>query len=126
MLKSCSRCGKLHPHGHICTIGKTYNGGDERRLRKLNAWDKKSVEIRERANYLCEVCRDHDLYTYDRLEVHHIESVREAPGKLLDDNNLICLCASCHKEADRGALSRDYLYQLVSKRETKCEQYSQH
>ena len=89
MLKSCARCGKLHSHGYVCVKGKVYRGGEERKLRRLRAWKDKSEEIRERANYLCEVCRDNSFYSYGRLEVHHIESVRNAPDKLLDDNNLI-------------------------------------
>ena len=117
MLKSCSRCGKLHPHGHVCVKGKVYRGGEERKLRKTYAWEKKSQEIREKANWLCEVCRANGVYTYGRLEVHHIETVREAPDKLLDNNNLICLCVTCHKQADRGELEKEYLYGLVGIRE---------
>lgn len=119
VLKSCSRCGKFHPHGYVCLVGKASRATktEESRLRNLNVWHNKSAEIRERANYLCEVCRNNSFYAYGRLEVHHIETVRDAPDKFLDDNNLICLCVSCHKQADRGEISKDYLRKLVAVRD---------
>lgn len=120
MLKSCSRCGNLHPFGYVCIKGKVYRGGDERKLRTKYAWEKKSLEIRERANWLCEVCRDHGIYTYYDLEVHHIESLKDAPDQLLDNNNLICLCVPCHRQADNGKLKKSYLYELVALREREC------
>jgi len=115
--KSCSRCGKIHPANVKCSVGREYRGGEERRLRSSWAWNKKSIEIRERANHLCEVCKDKGLYTYEGLEVHHIEKVTENPDRLLDDTNLICLCREHHREADDGKLSKEYLFSLVHKRE---------
>ena len=119
MYKSCSKCGKMHPQGFKCNTGRTYQGGKERELRSTYSWTQKSLQIRERANNLCEVCRDQNIYTYNNLEVHHIEKVRDDESKLLDDNNLICLCASCHRDADNGKIDKNYLKQLVAKREGK-------
>lgn len=120
MLKSCSRCGGIHPIGYRCTHNKsrvTYRGGEERELRNTHSWHKKSREIRDKAQGLCEVCRDNNRYVYDGLEVHHIEKVKHNPSKLLDDMNLVCLCTTCHKQADRGDISPDYLRELARKRE---------
>ena len=117
MYKTCSRCGKMHPYNYICNVGKSYQGGAERKERSRYAWTKKSQEIRERANYLCEVCRDRGAYTYKDIEVHHITKVREDKTKLLDNLNLICLCTEHHKQADRGELDKDYLSELARKRE---------
>ena len=119
MFKACSRCGKIHPANVSCSKGRTYSGGEERRLRSSWAWNKKSREIRDKAQHLCEVCRDQGRYTHDNLEVHHIEKVSEHPERLLDDNNCICLCVEHHKEADAYALSKEYLYMLVHKREER-------
>lgn len=119
MMKSCSRCGKLHPHGYICIKGKQFKGGDERKLRHSNAWTQKSLEIRERANGLCEVCRDKGRYVYQDIEVHHIIKLRDNPNGLLDDDNLIALCHNCHKMADNGELKIDYLRSLVALREER-------
>ena len=117
MYKACGRCGKIHDSRFKCTQGKQYKTTQERKMRSLNAWTEKSLEIRERANYLCEVCRDEGCYTSQGLEVHHIEKVKDRGELLLEDGNLICLCYRHHKQADRGQLSADYLRQLASARD---------
>ena len=117
MMKACSRCGKIHPYNVKCNIGRLYLGGEERKLRAKACWHRKSEEIREKANYLCEVCKDQGVYTYDNLEVHHIDSLRSAPEKLLDNSNLICLCVFHHKMADKGEISKEYLRNLAELRE---------
>ena len=116
-MKACSRCGKIHPYNYECTKGKTYNGGEERSLRNRYAWQKKRAEIKERANHLCEVCKTKGIYSYDGLEVHHIHKLKDNPDGLLDNLNLICLCVECHKKADKGDISIDYLEQLAEARE---------
>ena len=120
MLKSCSRCGGIHEQGYRCNHNRPkveYRGGKEREARNSHQWHSKSKEIRKRANYLCEVCRDKGRYVYKGLEVHHIEKVRDNPERLLDNLNLVCLCVMCHKQADRGDISADYLRELARKRE---------
>lgn len=117
ILKACSRCGKLHPYNYKCKKGIVYSGGEERELRSKNKWTKKSIEIRERANYLCEVCRDEGIWTYDDVEVHHIRKIKDAPELYLDNENLICLCQKHHKEADKGKIDMNYLIALAIKRE---------
>ena len=117
MFKSCSRCGKIHPKNYQCNVGRTFTGGSERHLRSQYAWTKKSEEIRESAHHLCEVCLAENIYTYDNLEVHHIVKVRDDESKLLDNENLICLCQEHHKQADNNEIDKDYLIELARKRE---------
>lgn len=117
MYKACARCGKMHPKNYYCTKGREYHGGTERKLRSLWAWTKKSEEIREKANYLCEVCKTEGIYTYKGLEVHHIVKVKDDHGLLLDNSNLICLCEFHHKLAEKGDLGTDYLKSLAEMRE---------
>lgn len=120
MWKSCSRCGKLHKLGYRCNAGrewKSHYGGKEAKLRNTNDWHKKAEEIKERSKYLCANCLEKGIYNYKDLEVHHIQKLREAPERLLDDDNLICLCRSCHKLADAGQIDREYLEKLVRGRE---------
>ena len=122
MFKVCARCGKLHNMNFVCEAGKQsrrYNGGTERVLRSSYKWTEKSKEIRERANYLCEVCRAEGVLTYDGLEVHHIIKVKDDNDLLLDNNNLICLCTAHHKQADNNELDRNYLQDLARQRENK-------
>lgn len=86
-------------------------------MRSSQKWTDKSLEIRERANWLCEVCRDQKEYNYKDLEVHHIEKITERPDLLLDNSNLICLCKFHHKQAEKGILAKEYLRELAERRE---------
>ena len=117
--KSCPYCGRIHPQGYICPSKpkRIYRGGEERKLRNTNDWKKKSEEIREKAQGLCEVCRDKGIYTYKGIEVHHITKIRDDKDRLLDNYNLVALCQEHHKLADKGKLSQDYLRKLARKRE---------
>lgn len=125
MFRSCSRCGQIHDTKYKCTKNKPkfdysrYNDCAERKLRNTAAWADKSKEIRESANYLCEVCRDKGIYNYNNIEVHHIVKLRDDQDGLLDNSNLICLCAIHHRQADKGQIDADYLRELAHKRETK-------
>ena len=117
MFRSCSKCGKIHAYNTKCEVSRVYERTDERKLRSTNAWKEKSKDIRERANYLCEYCKSQGIITYNNLEVHHIEKVRDNKDKLLDDYNLICLCVDCHKQADDGKIDKDILKELARQRE---------
>jgi 5-methylcytosine-specific restriction endonuclease McrA len=119
MWKACSKCGKIHSTQEQCLIGRQYGGGKERQLRSQYSWTEKSKEIREKANYLCEVCRDNNIYTYDNIEVHHIVKVRDDESLLLDNENLICLCKEHHIQADNGEIDQDYLRELARQRESR-------
>lgn len=122
MYKSCSRCGKIHDITYKCTVGKSYNNAyksQEDKLRNSYSWHKKAEEIKENANYLCEVCKDQGIYNYNNLEVHHITKLRNDTSKLLDNYNLICLCWKHHRLADEGYLDNDYLRKLAMTRESK-------
>ena len=120
MYKSCSRCGKIHDTNYKCNI--SYNKRiltEDMKLRKSKSWTNKSIEIRDRANYLCEVCKDEGIYNYKDVEVNHIVKLRHDKDKLLDNYNLICLCKKHHKQADDGKIDKDYLFRLAKLREDK-------
>lgn len=119
MYKSCARCGKIHLSNYKCNVNRVYLGGEERALRNTYAWTNKSKEIRETAQYLCEVCRANGEYTYDNLEVHHIVKIKDDSSKLLDNYNLVCLCVEHHKAADAGLIDSEYLKALAAEREGK-------
>lgn len=118
--KACSRCGKIHPSGYRCRAGASSlncMAGEERKTRSTKAWTNKSREVREKAQGLCEVCRDKGAYTYNGLEVHHICKLRDRPDLAFDNYNLVCLCQEHHKQADEGKIDKDYLMKLARKRE---------
>lgn len=118
MWKTCSRCGKIHTQGFTCHAGKRiYQADAERKLRSSYKWTEKSKDIRDKAHYLCEVCKAEGRLTYDGVEVHHITKVRDNKDLLLDDYNLICLCTAHHKQADNNQLDNDYLRELARQRE---------
>lgn len=117
MLKSCSRCGKIHDYNYKCNKGKIYKHNNIDKLRSTTRWTNKSIEIRELSNYLCSVCLDKGIYNYDDVEVHHIIKLQGDPSLLLDNDNLICLCKKHHKQADEGKINQDYLFYLVQKRD---------
>ena len=117
MKKSCSVCGRIHDYNDHCHRLYTKQITDESKLRSTNRWRKKSLSIREKADYLCEVCRDKGIYTYDNIQVHHIEKIANRKDLLLDDLNLICLCEVHHKMAEAGEFDKDYLRQLAEDRE---------
>jgi 5-methylcytosine-specific restriction endonuclease McrA len=115
-LKSCSRCGRIHPRGFKCNVGRKYVRTEEKRLRSQYSWTQKAKQIKEDAQGLCEVCRKQGILTYNNLEVHHITKLSEEPEGLLEDDNLICLCVRHHKEADNGEIDADYLREIARER----------
>ena len=122
---SCSRCGKIHPKGYVCKVGvrkKRYKYTyEESKLRSKGVWTEKSKQIREDANYLCEVCKDKGIYNYRDVSVHHIEKLRDRPDLLIEDTNLICLCKDCHRMADAGMIDKEYLKKLARQRIDRLE-----
>lgn len=116
MLKACHRCGRIHDANLNCTK-KVYTTTEERKLRSKYVWHLKREEIKEKANYLCEVCKRRGILTYKDLEVHHIEKLRDNKDGFLDNLNLICLCKEHHREAESGLISIDELKEIAEGRE---------
>lgn len=117
---TCKYCGVVL-RGHICPHRKSrQKNGDRRsdRFRKTKAWTNKSIEIRQRDRYLCQVCL-RNLYNtlsflnYKTVEVHHITPIEEDYDRRLDNDNLISLCSYHHKMADKGQIPREELYGIV-------------
>lgn len=120
MLKTCSRCG-IVPQDHICPYKHYRNksSGDKAdKFRKSKQWTNKSIEIRERDKYLCQICIRNlyntiQTYNYDKLEVHHIIPLHEDFNQRLENDNLITLCCYHHKLADLGQIPRTLLSDIV-------------
>ena len=115
-LRSCSKCGKMHPRGYRCNQGRVYSRTDDDRLRSRYQWTKKALQIKDDALGLCEYCKSQGLITYDDLEVHHIVKIRDNPEGLLDDENLVCLCNYHHRQADAGEIDAEFLKELAWRR----------
>ena len=117
MFKACSKCGKLHDYNYKCYANRPIRDDNEYKLRQKNKWHKKSEEIREASQYLCAICKAEGRYNYKRIEVHHIEKLKNKPELLLDNYNLIALCYEHHRLADEGKIDKDYLFKLAKARE---------
>lgn len=119
MYKACSKCGKIHKASYQCRKIIPINPDKaERKMRNTYAWAKKSREIRGAALF-CEVCALQGRYVYDNLSVHHIEKIKDRSDLLLDNENLICLCSSCHSKAEKGEIDKDFLKEIAQRRECR-------
>lgn len=118
MFKSCSRCGRIHNASYKCPNKRIYTPTEESNIRNTHSWHKKAEEIKRKSNYLCELCRELDgRYTYDNLEVHHIDKLKDKPERLLDNYNLICLCEKHHTLVEDNVKMKDLLFELARRRE---------
>lgn len=115
MLKSCKYCMRIHDSKFDCgrkpVRKKPIN--DINKFRWSRKWREKRNDIVERDLHLCQVCKQDNQFTYNDLEVHHITSLEQDFDKRLDDDNLITLCEGHHEEAERGEITKEYLYKLL-------------
>ena len=116
MLKSCKYCGRIHDSKYDCgkKPQRKKQGNEKDKFRWSRQWSEKREQIKERDNYLCQVCKVEGRYNYIDLEVHHITPLEEDYERRLDDDNLITLCVTHHKAADKGEISKEYLYKLIN------------
>ena len=124
MLVSCPYCGRIHQKNYDC--GKRpqrirYNT-DAVKFRNTTAWQKKSREIRERDNFLCQCCirnfpNTFRQYEYDNCSVHHNVPLSEDLSRGLDNTNLITLCPIHHEMAERGEITRDVIRAIIDEQE---------
>lgn len=134
MLRSCKYCGRIHDARMECDALRKAKAKRRARyqtesdiidFRRTQAWTKKSLAIRERDNFLCQVCirnradADARPLNYDSLSVHHIRPLSECMDTALDDRNLITLCPLHHEMAEAGEISRDALLEIVREQESK-------
>lgn len=125
MLRSCKYCGKIHDTKHDCgrkPVYKKTTGGKGYYFRKSEAWTKKSLEIRERDGYLCQICvrKLHGTirqFNYDALSVHHIVPVNEDYERRLENGNLLTVCRIHHEMCEDGLISRDEQLQIAKEQE---------
>lgn len=58
-------------------------------------WRKKRLEILERDNNECQLCKEKGRVSKGEV-VHHIKHLKDFPRLCLDDENLLTVCYSCH------------------------------
>lgn len=111
MKKSCQYCGRIHDVKYDCGFKpvKIQSRTEYDKFRNTSAWRKKREEIKERDNYLCQICFRNLYDTINKLnhaniEVHHAEKLNENYSKRLDDDNLLSVCERHHKMCDAGII----------------------
>lgn len=122
MLKSCSKCGRIHEKKFNCQANRTARVKPDslaNKFRNSQVWKKKRRTILQRDKGLCQLCIRNLYETFGRaynhklIEVHHIEPIVEAYELRLDEGNLIALCTYHHKMADRGQISKEELKGMI-------------
>ena len=122
MLKSCKYCGRVHDRKYDCgkrpvKIYKRTSAAD--RFRHTSAWQQKREEIKERDNYLCQICI-RNLYdtkkimNYENISVHHAEKLEENYEKRLDNDNLLTVCEQHHKLCDKNIIPYSVVKRIIT------------
>ncbi len=118
MLKSCKYCGKIHDSKYDCGMKpkRKKQPTEINKFRWSRKWREKSLDIKERDNYLCQMALTDNppRYIYTTLEVHHIIPIEEDWDLRLEDENLITLSEEYHEKAERGEISRKTLFDILS------------
>lgn len=120
MLKSCKYCMRVHDTKYDCGMKSVRKNRrtDQDSFRNTIAWQKKRDEIKERDNYLCQICIRNRyntvrIFNYSDLSVHHATKLNDDYDKRLDDDNLITLCERHHKLADDGIIPREEILEII-------------
>lgn len=134
MLISCSYCGKIHEKSYICPqkqqrIAERQSSRSEKNKRiydfhRSQAWKNKSLEIKERDKYCCQICirglyRAQRKYETENLSVHHIIPVAEDWDRRFDGDILLTTCGRHHEMAERGEIPRDMLLNIAREQEER-------
>lgn len=127
MLTSCKYCGRIHQKNYDCGMKpqrKRQALTKIDRFRHSREWKEKSISIRERDNYLCQICirkmySTIHQYNYNNLSVHHAIPVGADWDKRLDDDNLITSCSMHHEMMEDGTISYEEVKQIIEEQEIK-------
>lgn len=124
MKKSCKYCGRIHDSKYDCGMKpvRKKQGNDKDRFRWTQAWQRKREEIKQRDNYLCQICirklyDTYNQYTYDYLEVHHAIPLKEDFDRKLDNDILLTMCGRHHEMAERGEIPREVILDIIQEQE---------
>jgi 5-methylcytosine-specific restriction enzyme A len=119
MLVSCAYCNGLHNRKDVCKkkVKKSYKKESTyiSKFRNTKAWQRKRNEVKKRDKMLCQYCLLNHKYTFQNLEVHHIEAISINWNKRLDEYNLITLCSNCHKMAESKEIKASLLKEIAEK-----------
>lgn len=125
MLKSCKYCGRIHDTKFDCGMKpiRIKQGNNKDKFRWTKVWQNKREEIKERDNYLCQVCirklyDTHTQYNYEDLECHHAVPLKDDFNRRLDNDNLITICSQHHEKAESGEIPLDIILRIIKEQES--------
>lgn len=123
MKRSCPYCGGVHSVGYECDKkpkrDQRIKNTQADKFRSTALWQQKRKKVKERDNYLCQVCLRKIYntvtrqYNFKDLSVHHIEPLEERYDLRLADGNLITLCAYHHRMAEEGLIPKSVLRSIA-------------
>ena len=124
--KSCRYCGNIHDENYKCDKKpiKRKKIDDIVRFRNSPKWQKKRRKIKERDNYICQICirelyGTNRKYNHEGLQVHHAIPINSNENLKLDENNLITLCSMHHSMCDRGEIPYNEVKKIIDEQENK-------
>lgn len=127
MKKSCPYCGRIHE--------KKFNCGKRPQKKKLQykkdsfrstaVWQHKREEIKQRDNYMCQVCfrrlyQTIEPFNAEDISVHHNIPLEEDYEKRLDNDNLITLCGYHHELAENQIIPRSLIREIIAEQTAKA------
>ena len=124
--KSCKYCGKIHDENYKCSKKpvKKKTTDDIVRFRNSPKWQKKRKHIKERDNYLCQICirelyGTKRKYNHEDLQVHHALPLNSNEDLKLAENNLITLCSMHHSMCDKGQIPYKEVKKIINEQEIR-------
>ena len=94
--------GKNNPmFGKSGILSPAWKGGKSKRQMLFYSspeWEEKRLEIMKTDNFTCLKCNKNGSKIHAGFNVHHIIPLSVDWEQRLENNNLITLCVSCHKE----------------------------
>lgn len=97
LCNSCSEKEELRKKARYKAYDKTRADDRCNKFYKSSCWIRTRVSVLERDNYMCICCYKTTGKVVAGDTVHHILELREDWNKRCDKDNLVTVCASCHK-----------------------------
>ena len=124
--KSCKYCGRVNGENYRCNKKpiKRKKVDDTTRFRNSPKWQKKRKKIKERDNYLCQICirelyGTKRKYNHENLQVHHAIPINSNKDLKLDESNLITLCSMHHSLCDKGKIPYEEVKNIIIEQNQK-------
>lgn len=102
MKHACPYCGRIHDRRNACGRApvRASKDSEAREIRNRQVWKRVKRQANERDHFLCVLCLQEGVVNAERLETHHIVSIKEAPELAYDVDNLVTLCRRHHEQVE--------------------------